>query len=137
MEELRKNRSLWASESEFTNVKQILELMRSGALVLGHSVNGSGEPRSKDDSLCSLLVWLLYYYEHETRNRVNGWKDGSVLESAMEKDNVYCNGYEQYLEVAKNKIESLVGEFKLEDYPVTSEPKKTKTTKKFNPFSKR
>lgn len=35
MADPRKNRSIWASESEFNNMKQILELMRSGVLVLG------------------------------------------------------------------------------------------------------
>lgn len=34
MSDTKKNRSLWATELEFNSMKQILELMRSGALVL-------------------------------------------------------------------------------------------------------
>ena len=135
MADPRKNRSIWASESEFNNMKQILELMRSGVLVLGAPNESVSESCSKTDSkLCSLLTWLLYYYEYSLRNKVHSWEDGSVIQEAVLKDRQYCDGEDSFLQDAKSRIVAMVGDFKLDEFPIVkTKPEEEKEKPKPKP----
>lgn len=86
------------------------------------------ESCSKTDSkLCSLLTWLLYYYEYSLRNKVHSWEDGSAIQEAVLKDRQSCDGEDSFLQEAKSKIVAMVGDFKLDEFPVVkTEPDEEK-----------
>lgn len=136
---MKNNKSFYVTEQEAIKLQEYLEEIRFAekAERFGYK-KVSGTRFSLPDSRKNEILWALYERDHEVRNKINGFND-RVL-SALEKDDQYCGGADQYVQDIHDRIAQYFGDWKIE-YPKheedTEEELKPEPRVKINPFSKK